>query len=101
VLAFIGTPGRSDEIREAVNFASLENIRKLEERQLFWLRDIRLAPKDRSNLDTYKVRRGKVAGYRDYFNDDQLAQIERLVREQLSPFYGCETSSGLDQMAEG
>jgi hypothetical protein len=88
VLAFIGTSGTPDEICAAVEFASMERMREREQRPLSWLRGIRLAPGDRSNPDTYKVRRGKVAGYRDNFTEDQLAQIDGLVLERLSPFYG-------------
>ena len=66
----------------------MERMREREQRPLSWLRGIRLAPGDRSNPDTYKVRRGKVAGYRDNFTEDQLAQIDGLVLERLSPFYG-------------
>jgi hypothetical protein len=87
-LAFIGTAGQPEEIRAAVEFASIDSMRRREQRPLTWLKGIRLAPSDRSNPDTYKVRRGKVAGYRDYFSDAQLAEIEELVARRLSPFYG-------------
>ena len=87
-LAFIGTPGRPDEVRDAVEFASMDRMREREQSPLAWLKGIRMAPGDRANPDTYKARRGKVAGYRDYFTDDQLAEIDGLVRERLSPFFG-------------
>ena len=47
-----------------------------------------LVPKDRSNPNSYKVRRGKVAGYRDDFHAAQLARIDRLVETTLDPLYG-------------
>jgi hypothetical protein len=47
-----------------------------------------MVPKDRDNPNTYKVRRAKVGGYRDYFDDDQVARIEVLVNSTLSPYYG-------------
>jgi hypothetical protein len=34
------------------------------------------------------VRRAKVGGYRDYFEDDQLARIDALVQSSLSPVFG-------------
>jgi hypothetical protein len=88
LLAFIGTPGPAEEIREAVDYASIENMRKLEERRVFWLSGSRMMPKDRDNPDSYKVRRAKVGGFRDYFDDEQVARIETLVGTRLSPFYG-------------
>ena len=40
-------------------------------------------PGDKSNPDSYKVRRAKVGGYRDYFNDAELEQIDSMVNERL------------------
>ena len=52
----------------------------------------RLTPGDKTNPDSYKVRRAKVGGYRDYFDDDQLAQIDAMVFERLDPVFGyCES----------
>jgi len=45
-------------------------------------------PKDRNDPNTYKVRRAKVGGFRDYFDDAQIAQIEALVNDTLSPGFG-------------
>jgi hypothetical protein len=33
------------------------------------------------------VRRAKVGGYQDYFNDSELTAIDELVRSGLSPHY--------------
>ena len=67
-------------------FGRFENLRRLEAEHAF--RGRRLAPADPDNADLYKVRRGKVAGYRDYFNEEQLAAIDRLTSTTLSPFFG-------------
>ena len=88
ILAFMGTPGTADEIREAVAFASFENMRKMEANSTFWLSGGRMRPRDRQNPQSFKTRRGKVGGYRDYFDDGEIAQIDRLVEEQLSPVFG-------------
>ncbi len=88
ILEFIGTPGSAEEIQEAVEFASVENMKKLEQQKTFWLSGSRMVPKDRKNPNSYKVRRAKVGGYRDYFEDDQIVAIERLVDETLAPVYG-------------
>jgi len=75
-------------IRHAVAFASVENMRAMEERRTFWLAGTRMAPRDRANPDSFKVRRAKVGGYRDYFDDEQVVRIDELVRAKLSPIYG-------------
>jgi hypothetical protein len=88
LLEFMGTPGTPEEIRDAVEFSSYENMKRMEQKKTFWLSGGRMVPKDRSNPDSYKVRRAKVGGYRDYFDDDEVAQIESLVNATLSPVFG-------------
>ena len=89
----MGTPGTTEEIREAVEFSSYENMKKMEQKKTFWLSGGRMVPKDRNNPNTYKVRRAKVGGYRDYFDDDQVAQIEALVNSTLSPDFGYNSTA--------
>ena len=74
VLQFLGTPGTEAQIADAVQFASYDNMKRMEQQRVFWLSGGRLVPKDRSNPNSYKVRRGKVAGYRDDFDAAQLAR---------------------------
>lgn len=47
-----------------------------------------MTPRDPSNPHSYKVRRAKVGGYRDYFDAEQVAQIDALVSATLSPVFG-------------
>lgn len=88
IAEFIETPGTPEEIRDAVEFASVENMRKMEQRRVFWLSGGRMVAKDRNDPNTYKVRRAKVGGYRDYFNDDEVNEIESIIRSRLSPAFG-------------
>lgn len=88
VTDFLGTPGDDALINDAVEYASVENMRKLEQEKKFWLSGSRLLPKDKSNPNSYKVRRAKVGGWRDYFDDDQCAQIDELVNTTLDPVFG-------------
>lgn len=88
ILAFIGTPGSTEHVREAVSFASVENMRQLERKRVFWLSGRRMLAKDRGNLDTYKVRRAKVGGYRDDFTPEQQEAIDALVNTRLLPVFG-------------
>ncbi|HEX2478770.1 MAG TPA: sulfotransferase domain-containing protein, partial [Geminicoccaceae bacterium] len=90
---FLGTPATKAQIADAVEFASYDNMKRMEQQQVFWLSGGRLVPKDRSNPDSYKVRRGKVAGYRDDFDPAQLAAIDALVETGLDPLYGYTRAS--------
>jgi hypothetical protein len=90
---FIGTPGTGAEIQDAVNFASVENMRRMEEKKTFWLSGSRMVAKDRRNPNSYKVRKAKVGGYRDYFDERQIGRMQQLVAERLDPLFGYTPSS--------
>ncbi len=94
VLEFIGEKPSAAELADCVAFASVENMRKLEEKRVFWLAGSRLRPKDRSNPNSYKVRRAKVGGWRDYFDDAQVAAIDAFVAERLDPMFGYRATAG-------
>lgn len=87
VLEFLGTPAKPDQISEAIDFASVENMRQLESKRVFWLHGSRMQAKDPSNPNTYKVRRAKVGGYRDYLTDEEITWIDSYISENLSGYY--------------
>jgi hypothetical protein len=89
VMEFInGAPSDETAISGAVEYSSVENMRKLEEQNVFWLAGGRMKPGKKGDPNTYKVRRAKVGGYKDYFDDAQAAEIDELVAKQLSPEFG-------------
>ena len=93
-LAFLGTPGSDEQIRAAAAYASYDNMKKLEQDQVFRSSGTRLAPGDQANPQSYKVRRAKVGGFRDYFTAAQVAELEDLVRTRLSPTFGYGLPAG-------
>lgn len=86
ITSFVEAPFSRTQIDEAVQFASFENLKELERQNFF--QNSRLTPKDPDDPDSFKVRRGVVGGYRDYFDAEQLLQLDRLVSERLSPSLG-------------
>ena len=88
VAAFV-EGGEADEaaVADAVAFGSFENMRALESGGFFRFTG-RLTPRDRENPDSFKVRRGKVGGYRDYFSPEQVAELEEIVNTRLDPTLG-------------
>jgi hypothetical protein len=74
------------EIEEAVAFGSFDNLKNLERQGFFRQGGLTLRnPKD---PESFKVRRAKVGGFRDYFTDAQVAELEDLVRRRLLPTFG-------------
>jgi hypothetical protein len=107
ILEFTGTPATQEQIKDAVDFAAYENLKKMEAGKStfsFWRAGWRLVPGDKSNPDSFKVRRGKVGGYRDYFSDEELEVIDAMVNRDLLPQLGytqAEQSAGSPATAAG
>lgn len=90
LLAFMGFEASDEEIRQIVEETSFENMKKLEKEQAFssdGSGSRRLMVKDPDNPESFKVRRGKVGGYTDYFSEQELEEIDRLIA-QIPALYG-------------
>ena len=87
ILDFIGTPGSEAQIRRAISFASLENMRKLEDQGNPLMRRGRLAGWRSGDSNRYKARRAKIGGYRGDFTESELAVIDRTIDHELSPIF--------------
>jgi hypothetical protein len=86
-LDFMGLSGISQKIiDEAVQFASFENMRKMEENDA--LNSFRLRPGEKTDRESYKTRRGKVGGYRDYLAPPEIEYLNQKIQHDLSPFFG-------------
>ena len=92
VTVLMGEDFSDDEIAEAVSFGSFDNLRKLETSGFFRRGGMRLV--NANDPETFKVRRGKVGGYGDYFTEAQTAELEALMMERLSPTFGYRPASG-------
>jgi hypothetical protein len=86
ILEHVGHPFPEDEVRQAVEWGSFDNLRKLETSGTFSQGGMKLVNRD--DPSTYKVRRGKVGGYREDFSPEQVAELEALVREHIDPELG-------------
>jgi len=86
ITTLMGDSFSDEEIGEAVEFGSFDNLRKLESEGFFRSGGLTLRnPKD---PESFKVRRAKVGGYRDYFSPEQAQELEQLVLDRLSPSLG-------------
>lgn len=87
ILEFTGTAVTAEQVREAVEFAAYDNMKKMEQDKFFKGSGARVKPGDKDNPQSFKVRKAKVGGFRDYFTDEQCAQLEQMVA-QLDPMFG-------------
>jgi hypothetical protein len=84
LLHFLGIEGAVDEAaRVAVEFASFENMRRLEAGQAF-NRDM-MKPGNPADGESFKTRKGKVGGFAEYLNADDLAYIDAVIAELGDP----------------
>ncbi len=86
ITTLMGDSFSDEDIQEAVDFGSFDNLRKLESEGFF--RSGGLTLRNPRDPESFKVRRAKVGGYRDYFTPEQADELEALVRERLSPSLG-------------
>ena len=85
IVAFAGGKFTDDDIAEAVSFTSFEKMREAEKNNTF--ASTRLRPGDPRDSDSFKVRRGKAYGYRDYFSAAESQLLDEIVERELDPVY--------------
>ncbi len=88
IVEFLDMEPSEKLLRDTVEFASVENLRKKEQENYFWRSGSRVQARDSKNPDSFKVRKAKVGGYKDYFDDEQLAELDAMVDSQLLPVFG-------------
>jgi hypothetical protein len=93
VLDFLGLSRITDaEVKEAVEYASFRNMQKIEAGEE--VKSFKLKAGDVSDPNSYKVRRGKVGGYRDELTPEQIARLEAKMAAALPAFYGYAPNAG-------
>jgi len=86
LIRFIGLePLNEEKARQAVKFAAFSNMQQMEAKGEFGSQILK--PSDPDDPDSYKVREGKVGGYRKHFTQGQLDYLDRAVA-RLDPFFG-------------
>lgn len=86
IVAFLGWPMRGGAwIEDIVAFGSFDNMRKLEETNA--LNNERLKAPDNGDPESFKVRKGKVGGYRDYLTDEDCRYVDDYLRDNLDDYF--------------
>lgn len=80
VIRFIDDrPVDGRRLRESISFSGFDNMQRMERENAFDRAMLR--PGDRSDPESFKVRRGVVGGYQDYLNDEDVRYIERAMKK--------------------
>jgi hypothetical protein len=92
IVEFLNLEAIPEYLADTAEFASVENLRKKERENYFWRSGSRVQAKDVNDPNTYKVRKAKVGGYRDYFDDNQVAELVAMVDSRMLPAFGYTSS---------
>ena len=84
-LRFLGEDPDSQAISVAIEKAHFDKLKAMERSGSF--ESGRLRPAEAEDSDSFKVRRGKVGGYTDYFDAEQRKELNAIVAQSLSSFY--------------
>jgi len=85
VLEAMQLPVGPAAIEAAIAFSKFDNMRKLEAANAFGSH--RLKPGDAKDPESFKTRKGKIGGYREYLSAEDLAWVNTRIADRLSPFY--------------
>ena len=96
IVAFLDLDAIPEYLADTAEFASVENLRKKEQENYFWRSGSRVQAKDVNDPNTYKVRKAKVGGYRDYFDDEQVAELVAMVDSRMLPAFGYTSNEILE-----
>jgi hypothetical protein len=86
IAGFLGERFSPEQYRDAAEFASFNRLKERERENFFG--NTKLQARDADNPDSFKVRRGKVGGYRDYLTPEQTAWVDATVARELNPMFG-------------
>jgi len=90
-LAMLGCSDISaDAIGGAVDYASFDNMRKMESQGT--LNSDKLRPGDAADEESYKTRKGKVHGFSDYLAAQDIDWMNRTMRAELPAWFGYNQS---------
>ena len=86
LLQFLGPDPDREIVHNAVEAASFDRMKNMERDNAFarsWLKAGNV-----NDEESFKVRRGKIGGYADYLDKEDIEKLNRLIESRLSPVFG-------------
>ncbi len=86
IIKFLGLEIPDKIISKAIEYASFDNMRKMEVKG-----ESKISVLNRRNLqdsESYKTRKGKVGGFKEYLSIEEIALVEKEINDHLDPFFG-------------
>ena len=92
LLDFTGHTPDAGIIQNAIDACSFERMKRMERDNEFnrsWLK-----AENVNDDESYKVRRGKIGGYTDYLDADEIGIIDNKISSSLAPVFGYQQATG-------
>lgn len=84
VLDFLKIPAKLETIQEAVEYCKFDNMKRMETSGEF---GNRLTPGNKDDVESFKVRKGKVGNYVEYLDSEDIEYINKKINENLDKYY--------------
>lgn len=85
LIDFLGIETNNKNIKNAVQFSKFENMKSMEKKEKFKTKAMK--PKNKKDPNSYKVRKGKVGGFRDYFDQETIDYLNSQFND-LDDYFG-------------
>ncbi len=86
MLEFWGLDIEEKVIKRAVEYASFENMRRMEQEGKYNI--ITMGTRNPEDPNSYKVRKGKAGTYKEQLSPEIIQFIEKELQKSLTPEYG-------------
>ncbi len=87
MLDFAGIKASEAVITNVLEYTTFENMQKIEKECAF-KGDHRLTATDAKDKDSFKMRKGKAGGYKEYLSSEDVDYINAEINESLNPGFG-------------
>lgn len=86
IVKFIGIKNiKSEAIKKAVEYGGFKNMQNIEKNSN--IKTIKLKPADKNDINTYKTRRGKINGFTDYLNNEEIKYLTEKMKKKLNKYF--------------
>jgi hypothetical protein len=87
IAQFMDFPIDLKAAKETKEFSAFENMKSLEKNGKLSV-DGRFGPFNQSDNDSYKARKGKIGGFVDYLNSEDVQFLTDYIDTNLNPYFG-------------
>ena len=85
VCNFVKMKADQTTVSEAVSACEFNVMQKKEQKGEY--KNPRLSPVNKNNVHSFKVRKGKVGGYSEFFSAEEIDLLNRIMKENIDPFF--------------